>query len=217
MAGLLAACTTAGGPVPYATTPLATPDPITAIDAARVYRAGVGDELAVSVFGASEFSGSFTVDDGGSIQMPLIGEVPVLNQTSTEIADRIESRLSARYLRHPDAIVSFRTRTGNRLTVDGSVNTPGNYAFSGPMSLMRVIAMGGGTSENANERRVVVFRQINGQRHAAAFDLRMIREAQAPDPEIYANDIVYVDGARTRQLFRDFLQAVPLIAIFRPF
>ena len=42
--------------------------------------------------------------------------------------------------------------------------------------------MAKGTTEDANARRVAVFRTIGGQRQAAAFDLTAIRRGQAPDP-----------------------------------
>ena len=215
---LLASCAgSRGGPVPYADAGLAAPDLPIAVEAARAYRAGVGDEISVSVFGSPEFSGNFTVDERGEMQMPLVGAIPVLNLSAQEISQVVVARLGQTYLRNPDAVVNFHARTSNRVTVDGAVKTPGNYAFTGPLTLMRVVAMGGGLNENANARRVVVFRRINGVDNAAAFDLAMIRRAEMPDPEIYANDIIYVDGSATRQLFRDLLQTIPLIAIFQPF
>ena len=38
-----------------------------------------------------------------------------------------------------------------------------------------------------------------------------------PDPEIYPGDIVVVESNSRRGLFQDILQALPLLAIFRPF
>jgi polysaccharide biosynthesis/export protein len=83
--------------------------------------------------------------------------------------------------------------------------------------LMRAVALAQGTSEDANPSRVYVFRTISGQRMAAAFDLRAIRRAEAEDPPIYGNDIVVVDGNRARSLFRDVIQTLPVLSLFRPF
>lgn len=206
-----------GGPVAYDVAGFGPPDVPAALEESRVYRAGIGDELSVRVFAAPEFTGDYTIDERGNLQMPLIGDVGVMGLTTAEISALLETRLAARYLRHPDAVVNFKTQTGRRVTLDGSLRTPGIYAFSGNLTLMRAVAMGQGLTESANARRVVVFRQIDGRRNAAAFDLTDIRNGIAADPEIYAGDIVYVDGSGTRQLFRDFLSAVPLFAIFRPF
>jgi polysaccharide export outer membrane protein len=51
---------------------------------------------------------------------------------------------------------------------------------------------------------------------AAAFDLVSIRRGEAPDPPVYRGDIIVVDGSRTRQMYRDFLQAIPILSVFRP-
>jgi polysaccharide export outer membrane protein len=76
--------------------------------------------------------------------------------------------------------------------------------------------MARGTTQDANLRRVVIFRQIDGQRMAAGFDLRAIRTAQMEDPTVYASDIIIVDGSQTRQMWRDVLQTIPILALFRP-
>ena len=82
---------------------------------------------------------------------------------------------------------------------------------------MQVVALAKGTTVNANPRRVVVFRQIDGQRQAAGFDLTAIRAGRMEDPVIYGSDIVIVDGDNTRQLWRDILSGIPVFALFRPF
>jgi polysaccharide export outer membrane protein len=62
-----------------------------------------------------------------------------------------------------------------------------------------------------------VFRQINGQRNAAALDLTSIRDGVDPDPIIYANDIVVVDGKEISPTWMAVLQTVPLISLFTRF
>ena len=77
--------------------------------------------------------------------------------------------------------------------------------------------MAKGTSEDANPRRVAVFRVIGGQRQAAAFDLTAIRRGQSQDPQIYPGDIVVVDGSSVKSAQKQILQSIPLLALFRPF
>jgi polysaccharide export outer membrane protein len=85
------------------------------------------------------------------------------------------------------------------------------------LTLLQVVAMAHGTDEDANPHRVAVFRQIQGQRMAAAFDLEDIRRGKAEDPRIYSGDIVVVDGSKVRQAWKSALSSLPLLAIFRPF
>ena len=76
--------------------------------------------------------------------------------------------------------------------------------------------MGGGLAEFANPKTVVVFRQVDGKRMAAAFDLTTIRKGEDPDPQVYRGDIIVVDGSNTKRAWRDVIQSVPLLGLFRP-
>ena len=103
------------------------------------------------------------------------------------------------------------------MTVDGSVNRAGSFPVNGPTTLMQAIAAAGGTGPDANPRRVAIFRQISGKRQAAAFDLTSIRRGEAEDPQVYAGDIVVIDGSSTKALQRQLLNSMPLLSIFKPF
>ncbi len=183
----------------------------------RDHRLGPSDLVQVSVYRAPEFSGEFRVDPAGQIMMPLLGLVDVQGMTTTELAGDLRQRLSGRYYVNPDVSVALKESNSQRVVVDGSVGNPGEYALSGRTTLMQAVARAGGTNANSNLRRVVIFRTINGQRMVAAFDLAAIREAQADDPEIFAQDIIIVDGNQTREYMRDFLLTLPVIGLFRPF
>jgi polysaccharide export outer membrane protein len=97
------------------------------------------------------------------------------------------------------------------VTVDGQVRQPGLYPVVGGMTLMRAVATAQGTSEFARLRDVVVFRTVGGQNMAALYNLDAIRRGLYPDPEIFANDVVIVGDSPARRIFRDVLQAAPLI------
>jgi polysaccharide export outer membrane protein len=82
---------------------------------------------------------------------------------------------------------------------------------------MQAVALSGGTSEDANVRRVAVFRTVSGQRQAAAFDLLAIRRGQAADPPVYPGDIIVVDGSTVKEAQKRILSNIPILSIFRPF
>ncbi len=95
------------------------------------------------------------------------------------------SSLGQKYFEHPDVSVAIKQSTAHVVTVDGAVNQAGQYPVGGPMTLIQAVALARGTTEDANPRRVAVFRTIGGQRQAAAFDLTAIRRGEASDPQIY--------------------------------
>ena len=102
------------------------------------------------------------------------------------------------------------------MTVDGAVNRAGAYPAIGPLSLMQAVALAGGTTQDANTRRIAIFRQIGGKRQAAAFDLTSIRRGEMEDPRVYAGDIVVVDGSSVKSTTRQLLSSLPLLSIFGP-
>jgi polysaccharide biosynthesis/export protein len=212
----VAACSdTAGGPIPY-NVALGAPDAPTLATLETGYKIAPMDTVAVKVFKSDDLTGDYQVDLAGNISMPLVGEVPAANLTTAELDQRLTQLLGQKYFEHPDVAVGIKASTRRSVTVDGAVKQAGTFPISGPTSLMQAVALAGGTTEDANMRRVAVFRSIGGQRQAAAFDLAAIRHGQSKDPQVYPGDIVVVDGSSVKQGFKKFLQSIPLLAIFGP-
>lgn len=175
------------------------------------------DVIEVTIFQVEALSGEHTVDLNGAINMPLIGKVQASGKTAEQLSADLQTRLGQRYLRNPNVQVSLKKLNEQTVTVDGAVQAPGVFPMRGGTTLMKAVAMARGLNPAANPRRVVIFRQINGQRNAAAFDLRAIRRAEAEDPAVYGNDIVIVDDDRVRGWWSTIIGALPLVATFRPY
>src|SRR5687767_1602515 len=207
---------TRGGPIAYSET-FAAPDAPTIVPLEAGYRIAPLDTVTVKVFKMPDLSGDYEVDLTGQISMPLIGEVPAVELTTAELDKRLTQKLGERYLENPDVSVGVKASTRRSVTVDGAVNKAGSYPVAGPVTLIQAIATAGGTSEEANARRVAVFRTIGGRRQAAAFDLVSIRRGQAEDPAIYPGDIVVVDGSSLTAIQKQIMSNQPILSIFRPF
>ena len=206
-----------GGPVPYDVQDFRAPDVETVAPPISQQRIGPMDRIRVTVFQVADLSGEFSVDAAGNIDYPLIGTVAAQGLTPPELSEKIKQSLGRRYLRNPSVQTTFLEQRQQTITLDGAVRQPGVVAIQGETTLLRAVALGRGTSEDANASRVVVFRTIEGKRMAAAFDLTAIRRGQAQDPVIYGNDIVVVDGSRSRAALRDVLSALPLLGVFTLF
>lgn len=214
----LAGCSTKGGPVPYNVTNFGAPDAPTISGVTNAYRIGPQDVLSVTVFRVPNLSGDFEVDGNGNLLMPLLGPVPVNGKTNMEAQTEIAQQLGAKYLQNPEVQVSVKSSPRQKVTIDGAVKNAGIYSIGGgTTTLMQALALSGSGTTDANMRRVVVFRMINGQRNAAAFDAEDIRRGKAPDPVIYGNDLIVVADNKGKATFQTILQSVPMIAIFHPF
>jgi polysaccharide export outer membrane protein len=213
---LVAACADSrGGPIPYDVA-LGSPDAPTIAPLGSDYRIAPMDTLSVKVFRSQDLSGDYQVDLTGNISLPLVGEVAAANLTTAQLDQKLTEVLGSKYFENPDVSVGIKASTRRSVTVDGAVKQAGTFPIVGPTSLMQAVALAGGTTEDANSRRVAIFRTIGGQRQAAAFDLASIRHGQAKDPAIYPGDIVIVDGSGVKQGFKKFVQSIPLLAIFGP-
>jgi polysaccharide export outer membrane protein len=181
------------------------------------YKIAPMDTLTIRIFGMPDLTGDYQVDLLGNISMPLIGDVAATNLTPAQLDDVLTKKYGAKYLENPDVSVGVKSAAGHILTVDGAVKKGGAFPVIGPMTLMQAVAVAGGADEQtANMHRVAVFRTIDGQRQAAAFDLVSIQHGQMPDPPVYAGDIIIVDGSGIKAAQKKFFQAFPLLAVFRP-
>ena len=212
----LTGCASRGGPVPYDVAGFNAPDTVKP-DLSGNGTIAALDVVTVTVYQLPELSRDYEVDPQGNIAMPLVGVVKADGLNSTELARDITTRLAARYVRSPQVAVSIKQTSVQTVTIEGAVNRPGMFPVAGKISLLRAVALAGGPSDAANIKRVVVFRQIDGKRAAAAFDLSVIRSGLAPDAEIFGNDIVVIDGSSLNSAYREILAAVPLLYVFRAF
>jgi polysaccharide export outer membrane protein len=215
---LLAGCADKrGGPIPYNVATFGEPDAPKVVPLEQGYRIAPLDTLAIKVFKMPDLSGDYEVDLTGQIALPLVGNVSAVDLTTAELDQRLTAKLGEKYLQNPDISVGVKSSTRRNVTVDGAVTKVGTFPVNGPMTLLQAVAQAGGPTVDSNPRRVAVFRQIGGQRQSAAFDLTSIRRGEAPDPAIYAGDIIIVDGSAIKALQKRLLDSMAVLQVFRPF
>jgi polysaccharide export outer membrane protein len=216
---LLAGCTgTRGGPIPYDVKNFGPPDSQTAAAPTLEPESKIVplDTLRIKVFQVQDLSGDFQVDLLGNLDLPLVGTVKAADMTVAQLDEEISRRLGEKYLRNPDVSIGLVASARRQITVDGSVLGPGQYPMTGPTTLMQAIAMARGVTQEANPHRIAIFRQIDGKRMAAAFDLTEIRKGRMEDPQVYNGDIIIVDGSKIAQIQRQLLQTIPIVGLFNP-
>lgn len=210
-----AALLVAAGPALAAKNNLPAPDSSALLSpAATDYRIGAQDMLEVNVFGIEELKREVQVDNGGNVSLPLVGAMKAGGRTPGEFSEDIEKALKAKYMKDPQVIVTVKNAQSQRVTIDGAVNKPGVYPLSGPTTLLQAISLGGGPDQKlANVKKVAIFRQVGGKRHAATFNLNEIRSGKSEDPQIYGNDIVVVDTSGGSKFIQNFQGVFPILGL----
>lgn len=184
-------------------------------DSVADYRIGPLDTLDVTVFQEPELSAKgLQVDASGQIALPLAGAVEAKGKTTLELSAEIEKLFGAKYLKDPQVTVSVATSVSQRVSIQGEVTEPGVYQVSGPTTLLEVLSMAKGETDVAKLNEVVIFRNVNGERMGAVFDVASIRRGQAADPSVQGNDMIVVGYSAARRFWQNVVRAAPILGIF---
>ncbi|MBB4304798.1 polysaccharide export outer membrane protein [Rhodobium orientis] len=125
------------------------------------YQLDSGDKLRLVVFGQSDISSTYTVDQAGHISVPLIGAVAARGKTTSDVERAIATKLRAGYIRNPD--VSVEIEQYRPFFIMGEVRTPGQYPYVAGLTAQTAVAIAGGFSARGYQKSVDITRQINGK------------------------------------------------------
>lgn len=144
-------------PAPAATAPVtgasASNDAAQSIDD---YKLGVGDRLRLTVFSEPTLSGEFSVSAKGTLSLPLVGDVDVMNKSVSEVTDLVRAELADGYLRHPK--VSAEVIVYRPFFILGEVKAPGQYPYAIGLTVMNAIATAQGFTPRSDRRNVFIRR-----------------------------------------------------------
>lgn len=108
------------------------------------YLVECGDVLEIAVWGHKDLSGIVTVNENGKISLTgLLEEIDVLGLTVPEVQAYLTEKLTY-YLKDPKVTVTLREAKAIRITVIGSVRSPGVYPFRSKPTLVDALASAGG-------------------------------------------------------------------------
>jgi polysaccharide biosynthesis/export protein len=124
------------------------------------YRLDSGDKLRVFVYAQPSLSRIYTIDNEGFISVPLIGNVQARGSTTRGLEHTIKARLGAEFVRDPHVTVDIQQH--RPFFILGEVKTAGQYPYVGGLTVEGAVAIAGGYSERANERKVHITRRIKG-------------------------------------------------------
>jgi len=144
---------------PYAATDATVAVPVAAPLREVAYTLDSGDKLRVIVFGQEGITGTYMVDAGGHVSLPLVGSVPARGRTTQALSKEIADKLKQGYVRDPH--VTVEVEAYRPFFILGEVTTPGQYAFVPNMTVETAIAIAGGFAPRADKRIAEVTRQRN--------------------------------------------------------
>ena len=189
--------------------------PSTSVQAPSQYQLGANDTISLKVFQEPELSSeALQIDPAGNINIPLLGAVRAEGYSPAQLSRQLKQGLT-RYLRNPQVSVAL-VESGQKIVVEGAVNQPGVFPIRGRSTLVEALALAQSPTAIAANDQIFVFRNLNGRRTGARFDIRKIRAGIDPDPVLLPGDQVIVGISGLKEAWREYLGA-PVFNIFRAF
>lgn len=164
------------------------------------YPIGARDSLAVDIYDENSLSGTFIVDDDGTVDLPLLGRVRVVGLTLAQADDLITQSLARDFLVNPQVTVRIASFGSKPVQVLGSVSKPGTYYLAGPTSLLEILTLAGGIKDPAAVEIRVQRPSQPGQLTVASLETLVAtgsgNVALAPGDVVYVppGPVVYVSG-----------------------
>lgn len=160
------------------------------------YRIGPKDLVEIRVFEVPELNIERRVSEEGSVNLPLIGDVPVQGLTDTELAERLKALLESKYVQRASVAVQVREFRSRPITMMGAVRQPGNLAFSGRWTLLEALGAAGGLTDQHGGTIFVMRRSENGLSDQVAIDVDdlMLRALPETNLPIFSGDIINIPG-----------------------
>ena len=168
---------------------------------AKEYVIGVADVVAISVLDNRDLDTVASVNPGGKIALPLIGEVQAAGLTAAELTQRLTDEY-AKKVKAPQVTVSLREVNSYRFYFVGKVAKPGMYMSRSEVTLLQAISMAGGILDGVDLAQAYVAR---GTQRVPVDFVRLMRQGDLtqnitlnPDDTIVLPDnpqhVIYVMG-----------------------
>ena len=152
------------------------------------------DVLQITVYEEPDLTTKARVSRNGEIAFPILGRVQVVGLSVSQLQEKLTQLLGTDYLVHPQVQVFIETSRSVFLT--GEVSKPGSYTLSTERSttVMEIITMAGGFTDQADLNGTRIIRTENGQRKTIRVRVADIihKGDKSQDVQVRPDDIIFV-------------------------
>ena len=139
---------------------------------------------------------SYTLDEEGCIELPVVGKIELRNLTVDEAKERLQTELD-KYINQTTIIVKL---SNFNLTILGEVNRPGMYkVYQSQINLFEAVSMAGNMTNFAKNNEVRIIRQTDNGSEILTVDMGSADILSSPYYYLKPNDIVYVEPLKIKQ------------------
>jgi protein involved in polysaccharide export with SLBB domain len=167
------------------------------------YILGIGDQLTINVWGASQSKYQFAIDMSGSVIIPNVGPIYLAGLSFEKGQSLIKNRLMSVYSGmagiYPNtwAEVSLENIRSIKINVIGEINAPGTYTLPATASAFNALYLSGGPNENGSFREIKLIRDGVIVKTIDVYDF-LINADPAANVQLREQDILFVPNYTTR-------------------
>ncbi len=178
-------------------------EPAVNIPVPHSYILGIGDQITVNVWGASQTTYQLKVDKNGSVIIPDVGPVAVAGLPFDRAKEMIRRKLTAIYSGMAEetpntwAEVSIGTIRSIKVNVIGEINVPGTYTLPATASAFNALYLSGGPNEFGSFREIRLIRDGQTIKVIDVYDY-IINGDPSADVQLRDQDILYVPTYKNR-------------------
>jgi polysaccharide biosynthesis/export protein len=155
------------------------------------YIIGPEDVLFVQVWKEEALSQTVMVRTDGKISLPLIDDVQAAGLTPLKLKEVLAEKFKA-YVDNPLVTVIVREAKSFKVFISGQVAKPGVFSLVGEATFLQMIAMAGGFTEWANQRKILLIRRENGREVRMTINYKKIVDGEAENILVKPGDTIIV-------------------------
>ena len=155
------------------------------------YRVGADDELQISVWHEPEFSQTVVVRPDGMITMPLLNDIKVVGLTTEELQATLTEKLKA-LVNEPQVTVVVKSIKSLKVFLVGSVGKQGMFPLTSGLTVLELLAEGGGLGPFAKSGSIYILRNEDGKQIRIGFKYKDALKGKGTNPLLRAGDMVVV-------------------------
>lgn len=167
------------------------------------YQIGAKDLLEISVFEVPELNITVRVSENGMISLPLLGEIKAEGINRADLEKKIAAMLEKNYLKNAQVTIFIKEFQSKKISIMGAVKEPGMKDLIGRQSLLQVISMAGGLSEQASDT-VIIFRQFRSlpsQSLVIKLDDLLLKANPKYNIPVFPGDIINIPGSQFLDIY----------------
>lgn len=144
---------------------------------------------------ASLYFNTYTVDEKGYLNLPVVEKVKVSGLSVAEIKEKLDEAYKP-YLKFASTSVKL---ANSRITVMGEVNSPGvHYLYNDQNTILDAISMAGDFTDFGNRKKVKLIRKNEEGLETIYLNMNRSEFLYSPYYYIHPYDVIYVEPTKRK-------------------